>query len=253
MKISGYSWAFILLSVVGIHWAIKKGKAIARKKRLEAAGGDPSLNPDFEFPQDLPPLRWLEGDDSPTGRKVLDCRSYALGFQFVTTDAETEAMFEQMCASDGSELEGRTPDESWLVAVDWNYEFEESDMIAGGLRAQTTEDLWVIDCRDSKLYFRRSWTGQLVFMANFRHVPSVGATITRLWVAGDEPFGQCSPEYIAAYVHHLIDTHLLGVLTPFPIPPDLPKDDKQIASFVFHSVGRRGWLAEHFGDKLTAD
>ncbi len=61
MNISGYNWVFILLFVVGVHWAVKKGKANARKKRLAAAGADPNLNTDFDLPQDLPPLRWLEG------------------------------------------------------------------------------------------------------------------------------------------------------------------------------------------------
>jgi hypothetical protein len=105
----------------------------------------------------------------------------------------------------------------------------------------------MIDCRGTRVYFRRSWTGQLVFMANFRRIPTAGAELTRIWVTGDDPFGRQSPEYIAAYVRHLIDTHLLGILTPFPIPPDFPRgDDRKIAAFVFHSVGRRGWLAEHF-------
>jgi hypothetical protein len=163
-----------------------------------------------------------------------------------TSDKEAAEKFVRFTQSDGRELDGRTPDDSWLVDVDWDFEYDQVSLIQAGVRAQTTEDLWMIDCREDRLYFRRSWTGQLMFMTNFRSIPTVGAQITRIWVIGKDQFGKVSPEYAATYVRHLIDTHLLGILTPFPIPPDFPEDDKEIAAFVFHSVGRRGWLAEYF-------
>jgi len=242
--LAGFSGLFVILLILGIRWAIRRGEENAQKKAALRAAELPVKS---EMESELPPLKWLNGEDSPIGRKVLDCRSYALGFQFTTTDKETAATFARLCDSDGSELEGQSPDNSWLIAVDWDFDFEQAEMIATGMRAQTTEDLWMIDCRGNRLYLRRSWTGQLVFMLNFRRVPTDGAQITRIWVTGDDPFGQQSPEYITAYVRHLIDTHLLGILAPFPIPPDFPKDDDQkIAAFVFHSVGRRGWLAEYF-------
>jgi hypothetical protein len=195
---------------------------------------------------DLPKVEWLNGEDSPTGRQCLDCRAYALGVQLVTKDSEALERFADSTQSDGSELDGQSPENSWLVDVKWTFDYEQSETIQSGMRPQVAEDMWMIDCRGSRLYFRRSWSGQLVFMANFNRIPAGGASITRLWVPGDEPFNQQSPEYLAAYVRHLIDTHLLGTLTPFPIPPDFPKDEEKIAQFVFHSVGRRGWLAEYF-------
>ncbi|MEW5876232.1 MAG: hypothetical protein AB1752_13765 [Candidatus Zixiibacteriota bacterium] len=248
--LSGFGWIVIVALILGVRLAIERGKKNAEERE---SARQANLPPTLEMQQELPPLRWLEGEDSPTGSRVLDCRAYALGFQFVTSDKETQATFAKLRQSDGSELSGKTPDESWLVAVDWEYEFEEAEMIAGGMRAQSTEDLWMIDFRDDRLYFRRSWTGQIVFMTNFRRVPTAGAQITRIWVTGEEPFGKQSSDYIAAYVGHLIDTHLLGVLTPFPIPPDFPHDDKKIAAFVFHSVGRRGWLAEYFSGAMHDD
>ncbi len=244
LTLAGFSGVFVILLIFGVRWAIKRGEENAKKnaklrgRDLPVAGGPEA---------DLPPLKWLHGEDSPIGRKVLDCRSYALGFQFTTSDKETAATFARLCDSDGSELDGQSPDESWLIGVDWELDFEQAEMVATGMRAQTTEDLWMIDCRDNRVYLRRSWTGQLVFMLNFQRIPTDGAKITRIWVTGEEPFGQQSAEYITAYVRHLIDTHLLGILAPFPIPPDFPNDDDQkIAAFVFHSVGRRGWLAEYF-------
>lgn len=243
MTTAGFSGLFVILLILGVRWAIKRGEANERKRALKGKNLPIAGSPESE----LPPLKWLHGEDSPIGRKVLDCRSYALGFQFTTSDKETAATFARLCDSDGSELDGQSPDNSWLIAVDWDFDFEQSEMVATGMRAQTTEDLWMIDCRGSRLYFRRSWTGQVVFMVNFQRIPTDGAKITRIWVTGEEPFGEQSPEYITAYVRHLIDTHLLGILAPFPIPPDFPRDDDQkIAAFVFHSVGRRGWLAEYF-------
>lgn len=244
LTLAGFGGVFLCLLILGIQWAIRRGHENARKR---AAERDTNLPTATDQNPDLPPLQWLNGEDSPIGRKVLDCRSYALGFQFTTSDKETAATFARLSESDGSELDGSSPENSWLVAVDWEFEFEQAELLAAGMRAQTTEDLWMVDCRGTRLFFRRSWTGQLVFMTNFQRVPTAGAQITRIWVTGDDPFGRQPPEYITAYVRHLIDTHLLGILTPFPIPPDFPRgDDEKIAAFVFHSVGRRGWLAEHF-------
>ncbi|MBD3298462.1 MAG: hypothetical protein GF341_07405 [candidate division Zixibacteria bacterium] len=241
------------LVILGIMWAQRRGERNAQRQAMaEATKHLPIRAGDSP---ELPPLKWLAGEDSPTGSRVLDCRAYALGFQFVTADKETAATFAELCHSDGTELEGRSPENAWLIDVDWEFDHEEIDLLTGGMRAQSTEDLWMADVRGSRLFFRRSWTGQLVFMTNFRHIPTAGAKITRIWVTGDDPFGSQSPEYVAAYVRHLIDTHLLGVLTPFPIPPGFPRDDKKIAAFVFHSVGRRGWLAEYFSknNRYSAD
>ncbi len=228
-----YGGLALALLVWAIHFAYERG----RKRGVAEA--DDSM-------ADLPKVEWLNGEDSPTGRKCLDCRAYALGVQLVTKDSEALERFADNTQSDGSELEGKSPDKAWLVDVKWEFDFEQIDAMVNGMRPQVAEDMWMIDCRGSRMYFRRSWTGQLVFMTNLNRVPAGGATITRIWVPGEDPFDKQSPEYLAAYVKHLIETHLLGNLTPFPIPPDFPKDDEKIAQFVFHSVGRRGWLAEYF-------
>jgi len=240
-QIASFSWIVVPLLVWAISAAVRKGKQDPASKAAKDKAAAPP-----EGESDLPDVRWLLGEDSPTGRKVLDCRAYALGVHLTTSDKEAAEKFVRFTQSDGRELDGRTPDDSWLVDVDWDFEYDQAGLIQSGIRAQTTEDLWMIDCRNDRLYFRRSWTGQLMFMTNFRSIPTVGAQITRIWVIGKDQFGKVSSEYAAAYVRHLIDTHLLGVLTPFPIPPDFPEDDKEIAAFVFHSVGRRGWLAEYF-------
>jgi hypothetical protein len=228
------------LVLAGIIWAIRVG----RERRRRATEGETESQ--FGGAQNLPPVRWLEGDDSPTGRRVLDCRPIALGVQLVTPDSKLLDKFVEIAHGDPAEVAGRSPEKAWLVGVDWNFDFEESEQIAGGMCPQVTEDLWRIDCISNRLYLRRSWTGQLVFMTNFQRVPSDGGRITRIWAPGEEPFSGQSPGYIAAYVRHLVDTHLLNVATPFPIPPDFPEDNQKIAALVFYSVGRRGWLAEYF-------
>lgn len=216
---------------------------IGRERRAHAAAESAPM----DAAQKLPPARWLEGDDSPTGRRVLDCRSIAMGVQLMTPSDEILDKFFEVSHGDGSELEGRRPENAWLVGVDWDFDFEEAEQITEGMCPTVTEDLWRIDCIDNRIYLRRSWTGQLVFMANFQRVPFAGAKITRIWVPGEEPYNKQSPDYLAAYVRHLLDTHLLNLATPFPIPPDFPEDNQKIAALVFYSVGRRGWLAEYFG------
>ena len=242
-QIASFGWILLPLLIWAISAAMRKGKLDTDSKTAKSKDTAQSA-PEVE--SDLPEVHWLLGEDSPTGRKVLDCRDYALGVHLTTSDKEAAERFTRLTESDGSELDGQSPKDSWLVDVDWDFEYDQVALIESGMRAQTTEDLWMIDCRGERLYFRRSWTGQLMFMTNFHLVPTVGARITRIWVTGKDQFGKASPEYAEAYVRHLIDTHLLGILTPFPIPPDFPENEKEIAAFVFHSVGRRGWLAEYF-------
>lgn len=194
----------------------------------------------------FPGARWLSADQSPTGRRVLDCRAAAMSVQLVLPETDAADQFCAMVSSDGSELAGTTPSESWLVDVDWTFDRDEADELESGMFPQVSEDMWRIDCIGSRIYFRRSWTGNLVLMCNFTRVPTDTARITRLWISGKKPFGAQSPEYMVAYVRHVIDTHLLNVATPFPIPPDFPDDKQKIAALVIYSMGRRGWLAEYF-------
>ncbi|HUU44337.1 MAG TPA: hypothetical protein VM118_01280 [Acidobacteriota bacterium] len=233
------------LLLAGILWAIRVGRDRRRSDADEMSESEPR----FGGVQNLPPVHWLEGDDSPTGRRVLDCRPIALGVQLMTPNTKLLDKFFEVAHGDPDEVAGHSPEKAWLVGVDWTFDFEESEQIAGGMSPQVTEDLWRIDCISNRLYLRRSWTGQLMFMTNFQRVPTDGGRITRIWAPGDDPFSSQSPEYIAAYVRHLVDTHLLNVATPFPIPPDFPEDNQKIAALVFYSVGRRGWLAEYFGGR----
>lgn len=226
------------LVIWGIVYAAGKGRERRALARREVTGGDLMTK--------LPPAKWLEGDESPTGRRVLDCRPIALGVHLATPSPTVMEKFVEVSHGDGSELDGRSPENAWIVEVDWVFDFDEAEAIAAGMCPQVTEDLWRIDCRQHRLYLRRSWTGHLVFMTNFERIPTAGGRVTRIWAPGIAPFRDQSPEYVAAYVRHLIDTHLLNVATPFPIPPDFPDDDQKIAALVFHSVGRRGWLAEYF-------
>jgi len=214
-----------------------------RSRRADKTEGGRVLG-ESELP--MPTVRWLDGESSPTGRRVLDCRAVALGVQLATPASEVMDKFIEITHSDGSELQGNSPPNAWLVDVDWDFDADEADQIEDGLCPQVTEDLWRIDCIGPHLYFRRSWTGQLVFMTNYHRIPAAGARITRIWTPGEEPFRDQSPEYMSAYVRHLLDTHLLNIATPFPIPPGFPDDRQKIAALVFYSVGRRGWLAEYF-------
>ena len=242
--IAGLGWILIPLFFWGVWYAIKKGKE--RRGETSGLAAPADADPKGENEANIPDVHWLLGEDSPTGRKVLDCRPYALGMHMMTSDKAVAEKFLCLMQSDGDELDGKSPEKAWLVAVDWEFDYEQAAAMAEGMRAQSMEDLWMVDCRKERLYFRRSWTGQLMFMTNLRVVPTMGAVVTRIWVTGEGQIATQSPDYVAAYVRHLIDTHLLGVLTPFPIPPDFPGNEKEIASFVFHSVGRRGWLAEYF-------
>src|SRR5438093_9740874 len=104
-------------------------------------------------------------------------------------------------------------------------------------KANEMEDKWDIYFFNPHLYFARSWGGQLIYRAtvDFEHkTEHETMMITRIEFAADH-----DAEFSRRSVDYLIKSHLLGAVTPHPIPRDVSAEPARIAAFSFSTFGRR--------------
>jgi hypothetical protein len=111
-------------------------------------------------------ITWLPAGhpDNPFPYEVLDCRAVALNYMSTTSDPNTAANFVGLRRNDGRSLRGRTPEGAVTVAgevrLPGRYTLDGPVFIAPEM-----EHKWDLFAYDSRLYARRSWTGDLIHTA----------------------------------------------------------------------------------------
>jgi hypothetical protein len=190
-------------------------------------------------------LVWLSVGHTanPFAQEVLDCRSVALSFQSTTSSESVAESFARLRASDGREARGRLPEHAIVAECDLYLPQERPPSEGAICVARAMEDKWDFYIYDSRLYVRRSWTGQLTHVAEFEY--DIDTIVIRRihcdpkLVHGDADFG-------VTQLVFLITTHLGRGLMPFPIPPGLPRSAaKQIALTGFTAYGRHAQFASY--------
>jgi hypothetical protein len=103
------------------------------------------------------------------------------------------------------------------------------------------EDKWDIDFFDRRLYFSRSWTGDLVIVAEASQSPGVLA-ISLLYSAVTNP-GR--GDVVIRDVDFLVKAYLFGYEAPHSLPADLPTSEKTIVTYSFSVFGRAAAFATY--------
>jgi hypothetical protein len=164
---------------------------------------------------------------------VLDCRGYALTMVSTTADPQIALRFTQLRSSDGSHC-GRQPANTASSPCRLGYPavwHEDGSLF----RAREMEDKWDIFLFDSRLYFARSWTGDLAYTADVTWESS-RAIVTQ--VAGCRQPNVS--ENLVAVVDFLIKCYMYGVEAPHPLPAVDNASDHELALWSFARYGRRG-------------
>jgi hypothetical protein len=190
-------------------------------------------------------LVWLEpgSSDSPFPNRVLDCRSVALGFTATTSDPAIATKFVESRKDDGRGLIGCLPPNTFTVKCDLRFPYDGKRDEGVIYAAREMEDKWDFFVYSSRLYIRRSWTGQLVHVAEISYTDS---EVVISCVHSSHEIVHGDPEYAKAHIKFLIVTHLGNQMLPFPIPPGTDQNDKRaIALGGFSSYGSRAQFA-HF-------
>jgi hypothetical protein len=193
-----------------------------------------SLNPDATFDG----LAWLEADESPFGRRVLDCRQIAETFQSASQSLDAIRFFGSPESKSGEHLVGRHPDSPIRIRCELTYPLDMPLPEGPIFLARAMEEKWNIYHFCSSLYFARSWTGDLNYVASLAPSPTeLRVTEVEAWpgnVLGDD-------QMAVEQIDFLIRSHLFGQVVPHPAPA-LPSK-KAIAMWSFSQYGKRGLFA----------
>jgi hypothetical protein len=180
--------------------------------------------------------------ENPFGVEIWDCTSFTQSMLSTTGDPQIAARFLHLRASTGAEYRDRPIDsaetgapaeEIAAISCDLAYPYQGEVRDGAVFKAECMEDKWDIYLYSPYLYFVRSWGGQLIYRAKIRAEPGA-VRVSQIEVASGE-----DPEFTRQAVDFLIQSHLLGLSVPHPLPQSLPAEAVKIAVYSFSSYGRR--------------
>jgi hypothetical protein len=183
-------------------------------------------------------LVWLDAGDSPFNVRVLDCRPVAETFISATENSRAIAFFLSPVSRNGEQFRGQHPENAIRVLCRLAYPNAAELQDGPVFLAEVMEDKWNIYHFDGTLYFVRSWTGQLHYVARLEStVPELRVREIEAWpgnVVGEDTMA-------TRQVDFLLRNHLYGQPAPHPVPPLATK--KGIALWSFTQYGRRSLFA----------
>lgn len=188
-------------------------------------------------------LVWIEPgtSDSPFPHRVLDCRAVALGFTSTTSDPAMADSFLQLRSDDGLSLIGSLPTNSFTVECDFRFPYN-GQMDEGVLySAGEMEDKWDFFAYGSQLYFRRSWTGVLMHVAELKYTDT---EVVMTAIHSNQEIVHGDGEYAKAHIQFLVLAHLGRRNFSFPISPGTDLNNRrEIALVGFNSYGSKAEFA----------
>lgn len=176
------------------------------------------------------------GGNNPFGVRFLDIRALTQTMVSTTANPEIAKSFVNLRASDGTDLVPAELDPVSVEACDLRLPHNGVALEGIVFKANAMEVKWDIYAYDSKFLFARSWTGELVFQANFE-VSDSEISIGR--VAAAPEYGDKSSQY----VYFLLVSHAMGLVVPHPISDSTLQDPEQIALLSFSEFGNRACFA----------
>ena len=181
----------------------------------------------------VPGVHRIPAAENPFGVDVWDCRAFTHTMLSTTASAEIARRYVELRSSQGNEYRGQAPTNAHLITCKLTYPLSHPRSEGAHFKSEQMEDKWDIYLFDERLYFVRSWTGELTFRAQVRH--DLGALqLTTLAVADNQ-----DPAFAPRIVDYLVKTHVLQHEAPHPLPSHLPQTARDIAVFSFSLFGRR--------------
>lgn len=185
-----------------------------------------------------PAVIWRAKDDpeNPFDANGYDCQAFASSMLSTTSDPAVADSYCEQRASDGRDRIGMVPPDA--VALDCRLAYRLTEAIAEGpvFKASHMEEKWDLYLYADRLYFCRSWTGGLVFVAHCT-ASDTQLAITQILASSSGP--GMDYRYIVRQVDYLIRSHLLEQTLPHPLPTGFDRDPKAVGLFSFSQYGRR--------------
>ena len=193
-------------------------------------------------PKDVEPT-WIPAEKNRFHLRIMDCRPFTQGAISMTKDLNVAKRFGELRHSDGRNRRGRKPEHPVTIPANLTYH-RLTELHEGILyRATDMAEKWDADFFDGRIYFSRSWTGDLALVADVTMQSRVLAisAVTRSSIAA-EP----SPMPVRD-VDFLVKTYILRGEVPHCLPPELPNLESAIATYSFSIFGRAAAFAS-YGD-----
>lgn len=209
-------------------------------KRIFRARSDPPVD-------QQPVLCWLHADENPFGVETLDCTPVTQEYVSTSGDPSIAESYARLRTSTGEEYRGIQPKEAVRIDCNLVYPHEDQEHQEGAVfKSEQMEDKWDIYHYDRRFFFVRSWTGQLVYVAELSFQQDrVGVFSILRQGAFEESEG-----HTIRVVDYLIKSHIYRIPAPHPLPADLDRDPQSLALYSLQMYGRRCQFGT-FGETLN--
>jgi hypothetical protein len=182
-------------------------------------------------------VQWVAAADNPFGVELLDCSSFARSMIATTGDPAIADLYARLRKSMGDQYRGCVPETSASCECDVRYPHKGATRDGPLFKAVAMEDKWDIYLYDGALYFARSWSGELEYVARITFCEDGAHVIA---VSARKALVDSDPLYPIAAVDYLIRSHLYRMPVPHPLPKALGREPRQLALFSFSQYGRYG-------------
>jgi hypothetical protein len=186
-------------------------------------------------PDQEPVCRWVAKTDEANPFEVdgYDCLSFVSSMISTTADQRIAETYLSLRDSLGDENVGKLPTAPNEVAATLEYLYD--GPVADGplFKAAGMEQKWDIYLYDDRLYFCRSWTGMLTYVAEFSLGDS-SLRIPRVWVSGDNAH---TTDFAIREIDYLIKSHVYRRQVPHPLPNEITRDPHEVALYSFSQYG----------------
>lgn len=204
------------------------------RKEAQTIGDNAPQIPDTQ-------AKWIPASENPFGIDVVDCTAFCRSTQSTTDDFTVAASFLKLRASLGEDHRSQSPSNAATINCDLSFPYDGQHKDGPLFKAQEMEDKWDIFLYDSKLYFARSWTGELVFVAN----AAFDENRVRVNSISARSHATSGPEYVIGTIDYLMKSHLYRLPVPHPLPEGFSSDPDAIAFWSFGAYGRYAAFAAH--------
>ncbi|MFZ6645043.1 hypothetical protein ACO0LO_04960 [Undibacterium sp. TJN25] len=172
-------------------------------------------------------------DANPFVVDGYDCLSFVRAMKANASDPAVARSFAEFRKVTGSSYAGQFPPDAMEIASTLEYPGEQ---VRDGMlyKAGQMEQKWDIYLYREHLYFCRSWTGALVYVAAFAMTKGKIA-VDKIWAAREALADD--PAFAVREVDYLIKSHVMQARVPHPLPPELPPDAETIGQYSFSQYG----------------
>ncbi|WP_394780447.1 hypothetical protein [Undibacterium sp.] len=211
-----------------IHAILGQTAATAAPASVQALPDAPDALPQFQ----VRPLTRAD-EANPFVVDGYDCLSFVRAMKAGAADPAVARSFAEFRKVTGSSYAGQFPADAVEIASTLEYPGEQ---VRDGMlyKAGQMEQKWDMYLYREHLYFCRSWTGALVYVAAFA-MANGKITVDKIWAAREALADDSG--FAVQEVDYLIKSHVMQAREPHPLPPELPHDAEIIGQYSFSQYG----------------